>query len=216
MNLIFVHFLLKYFGYIYLDLQDVLVIFVVGFYLNVLWVLLASLSTIEDTGIQVKGWNCSVQKFFLHHVFRRLPRNILSHGLRQVIVMLVSAWWHGLSPLIYITMLSLPIIQMPQQIAWDLQLPLLEHPIGKHVHKVLRIIYCQNAMTFMVLPHALQLGVSGAIHVWSSVYYFPFVCSAIYIILPFFFKKKKDTNKTHTHTQGTHTHKQTENKMHEE
>ncbi|XP_055337429.1 lysophospholipid acyltransferase 7-like [Paramacrobiotus metropolitanus] len=58
----------------------------------------------------LKSWNMTVQYWLAWHVYRRVPMK----SIRTVVVMFVSAYWHGLHGGYYLSLLTVPLMLMAE------------------------------------------------------------------------------------------------------
>uniref|UniRef100_A0A0G4HI59 Lysophospholipid acyltransferase 7 n=1 Tax=Chromera velia CCMP2878 TaxID=1169474 RepID=A0A0G4HI59_9ALVE len=104
----------------------------------------------------VRGWNCSVQKWMATYPYKRIPGK-WPKLLKRVFAMTTSAVWHGLSPGYFLTFSVFPFFQEAQEAVWKLKWPLSDNKaVNDFVYDPFKRLVTAFMMAFVGLPFVFR------------------------------------------------------------
>lgn len=144
-----------------------------------------SASTMQEV---IRCWNCSVQRWMVEYVYKRLPRQ-MPKNLKRVLVVIISAAWHGILPSYYVTFILLPTFQITQ----DHLYTLLEPGFNKmppFVTRSIQFIITNVFLNFTGIPFAF-MNMRQANQLWGALWYSGFVLAGIGLVSALIVTKKE-------------------------
>ena len=122
----------------------------------------------------IAGWNTSVQSWLKVYVYRPLPKGT-PRAARQLIVFLVSAFWHGIHPGYYLCFAGMFAMVNVEQLARAAFAPLLPPWVTHGVGGVLLAFACHvwTMACFCFTGIAFnKLSWGGVLDAWASFHYY--------------------------------------------
>ncbi|OQV16670.1 Lysophospholipid acyltransferase 7 [Hypsibius exemplaris] len=145
----------------------------------------------------MKAWNMTVQYWLAWHIYRRVPIK----SIRTIVVMFVSAYWHGLHGGYYVGLLTVPLMLAAED--W---VPRDAPRWGKFLNWFIRMrAFEYMSVGFMCLTYSRTMGY------WSSIYFVGHVIAVLFVVGGNLYKKStgrrkaasSDTPTVVTHAEGT-------------
>ena len=122
-------------------------------------------TTIRST---IRTWNMTVQWWLASHVYKKIP--IKQKTVRGVILMMISAYWHGVHPGWYATFLSAPFLMLAEDIMRRGLRQRITNATALSIHDhIASFVRMRFFEYFAVGAHFLQY--SHIIRYWSSIYF---------------------------------------------
>lgn len=122
----------------------------------------------------IAGWNTSVQSWLKVYVYRPLPRGT-PRAARQLVVFLVSAFWHGIHPGYYLCFAGMFAMVNVEQLARAAFTPLLPHFVTHGRAGALLALVCHlwTMACFCFTGIAFnKLSWGGVLDAWASFHYY--------------------------------------------
>lgn len=130
----------------------------------------------------MRGWNMSVQWWLKNHVFIRFPIKPLS----TLVTMLVSAYWHGIYGGYYLSLLTVPIIL----IAEDVMIKNFRTEQNSVTFDWINWLFRMRGFEYLSIAFLVLSG-SALLRYWASIYFIGHVITIGFIVLGMMYKPKR-------------------------
>ncbi|XP_071814801.1 lysophospholipid acyltransferase 7-like isoform X2 [Apostichopus japonicus] len=132
----------------------------------------------------MRGWNMTVQWWLKNHVFIRFPIKPLS----TLVTMLVSAYWHGIYGSYYLSLLTVPIIL----IAEDLMMKAFRTEENKVTYDWFNWLFRMRGFEYLSIAFLVLTGAALWTY-WSSIYFIGHILTFTFIAVGSLYRPKKKT-----------------------
>jgi len=149
----------------------------------------------------MKVWNMTVQWWMAMYVYKKLP--VANSQIRMILLLFVSAFWHGVHPGYYCTFLSVPFVVFAETGMIKLIHPYLTEKQKKWFEWV--TWFCLYRSFEYTGVGFMLLRINKIWKVWTRMYFIGHIFIALFIIIPLIVPKRRSgEKKEHTNGVGHH------------
>lgn len=119
----------------------------------------------------IRSWNCSVQAWFVRHIYLSLKPFQMRGNVRRLLVMLISSLWHGVSIGFYLMFSNLWLLQVCEAPLWS-RIEVFKLRSNVYISTLCTFVqFCINEIFLMWLIFPFFVESKITLMVWQGTYF---------------------------------------------